>query len=180
MKHVLVFDVESIGLHGEGYAVGATLLNTETLTREYSFWLACPPEAAKGAKSDRKWIYENVPHIPFTHETPKEVREAFWDQWQRRKADFPDLVMAAECAWPVEANFLSSCIAGDPEARRFKGPYPLHEIASFMQAAGFDPMATYDRGPDELPKHDPLADARQSARLLSQSLEILRNKVNAP
>jgi hypothetical protein len=53
----------------------------------------------------------------------------------------------------------------DLSARQL-GPYPLHEIASFMTAAGMDPMATYARLPDELPKHHPLADARQSARLL--------------
>jgi hypothetical protein len=46
-------------------------------------------------------------------------------------------------------------------------------FGAFMVAAGMDPMATYDRLPTE-PQHDPLGDARQSARLLMQALGRLR------
>ena len=46
-----------------------------------------------------------------------------------------------------------------------------------MLCAGMDPMATYDRLPAELPRHDPLADARQSARLLVEALR--RSRIGA-
>ena len=51
----------------------------------------------------------------------------------------------------------------------------FHEIASFMQAADMDPMATYEREESEKPAHEPLADARQSARLLATALRSLAN-----
>lgn len=171
MKHVLVIDVESIGLHGEGYAVAGVVTSVDgSSVDSHPFCFSCPPEAARGADSDRKWIAENIPPIPVTHQTPREVRDAFWKLWRGLKAGTADLVMAAECGVPVESNFLNLCIGDDPSFRAWEGPYPMHEIASFMQAAGFDPMGTYDRAQDELPKHDPLADARQSARLLRQSI----------
>ena len=44
-----------------------------------------------------------------------------------------------------------------------------------MVAAGMDPHATYDRLLDE-PQHDPLGDAKQSARLLMTALKKLRNR----
>ncbi len=77
--------------------------------------------------------------------------------------------MAAECLWPVEARFIHDCITDDAQ-RLSAAPYPFHEIASVMLASGMDPMATYNRTPSEMPRHNPLADARQSARLLSEAL----------
>lgn len=164
---VLVIDVESIGLHGQGYAVGAVLLNGREEISAFRY--ACPPGNANGSDFDRKWVSENIPEIPCTHDAPFGVEEAFWGQWERIKKAHPDAVMAAECGWPVEANFLEACIQNDEPNRRFAGPYPLHEIASFMEAAGMDPMASYPYEAGEQ-KHDPLADARQSSRLLLEAL----------
>jgi hypothetical protein len=39
-----------------------------------------------------------------------------------------------------------------------------------MLLSGRDPLATYERLPNELPAHDPMADARQSARLWLECL----------
>jgi hypothetical protein len=58
-------------------------------------------------------------------------------------------------------------VAGD-------GPYPLVDVASVRLAAGLDPLGAYDRTAGELPVHNPLADARQSARLLLEALKSCR------
>ena len=58
---------------------------------------------------------------------------------------YPEIMMAAECAWPVEASFLLKCVRDDQEDRTWKGPYPLHDVATLLLAAGMDPMATYTR-----------------------------------
>lgn len=166
-----VFDVESIGLHGEGFAVAGGVYINGIAHSEFHF--ACPANAAGGDTQDRDWVLKNIPAQKITHKTSNEIQDAFWVQWAAAKNQHPGILMAAECGWPVEANFLSSCIYQREEARKFAGPYPCHEIASFMLAAGMDPMATYDRLPSELPKHDPLADARQSARLLFEALHRL-------
>lgn len=168
-QRFFVFDVESIGLHGEAFAVAGGITDgVGGLTHEFLF--VCPPELAKGLPEDYRWVQANCPRFPdYNCVNVAEVRQKFWKMWHTAKEVFPDITMAVECGWPVEANFLRMCIDDLPDDERFSGPYPLHEIASFMLTAGMDPMATYDRLPDELPKHHPLKDARQSARLLFEA-----------
>ena len=163
----MVFDVESIGLHGEGFAVGyvVTAPGMECMTGTR---YACHPDRANGGPGGRAWVAENCPPIEFDCASPRTVRNRFWRDWLLMKER--GAVLVADCAWPVEARFLAACVDDDPKKRTWEGPYPLHELASFMVAAGMDPMATYDRLPDE-PQHDPLGDAKQSARLLIEALK---------
>jgi hypothetical protein len=46
----------------------------------------------------------------------------------------------------------------------------LLDLASLLVAAGQNPVATFDREADEKPEHNPLADARQTARILCKLL----------
>lgn len=170
MKSFFIIDVESVGLHGEGFAVAGGVY-LENGSAQWEFSLACPPDHCHGDSEGRKWIKENIPVLTESHRSPLSMRDDFWDYWMRAKRE--GSVMAAECLWPVEANFVAACIQDD-EKRTWNGPYPFHEIASIMLSAGMDPMTKYDRNPSELPIHNPLADARQSARLLAKALEQLR------
>lgn len=168
MPGYMVFDVESIGLHGEGFSVGWCVISEDgkpIASAQY----ACEPERAQGSAEDREWIGENVPRPGqgYNCSSPRGVRDEFWRAWEF--ANKQGFYLAADVAWPVEARFLSACIADDP-ARNWKGPYPLIDISSVRFAAGLDPLATVERLPNELPVHDPLADARQSARLLIEAL----------
>jgi hypothetical protein len=184
----MVFDVESIGLHGQGFAVGWVVVNRMGVELEANR-LACNPIAAAGDKEGREWVAANVPPIPvsrldhmtpelaemFAIKSPGGVRYGFWSRWLHWKGQ--GAVLAADCCWPVEARFLVECVEDDPVARRWLGPYPLIDIASIRLAKGLDPLGTEERRPDELPVHDPLADARQSARLL---IEALNHRTEAP
>lgn len=163
-----VFDVESNGLHGEAFAVAYVVYKDGTLVAENSF--SCPPSYAAGLRDDITWVSKNVPELPQTHTSVGGVLDAFWDAWIAWKDQGAQ--MFAECAWPVEARFLIECIKRQGAESNWNGPYPLHEIASFMAAAGMDPMASYPYEEGET-KHDPLSDARQSARLLRMALEKL-------
>ena len=101
--------------------------------------------------------------------SPRQVRAAFWNQWLAHKER--GAVLVADCAWPVEARFLASCV--DDDARRtWKARTRCTSWRRSCSRPGMDPMATYDRRPDE-PQHDPLGDARQSARLLVSALKKL-------
>lgn len=162
-----VFDVESIGLHGEGFAVGWVVVGKTGAIYEESY-LACLPGAASGPRASREWVEKNIPPIPITHHTPRAVRDAFWSVWKLWKAS--GAVLVADCTWPVEARFLARCVDDDPEGREWEGPYPLHDLASVLLANGADPLAKRDRRDDELPEHHPLRDAKQSARLLIEAL----------
>ena len=157
----LVIDVESIGLHGEGFAVGWVVINREGFTYSEGLY-CCSPDQARGMESNRLWVLENIPPLEPTHPTARTVRDAFWQVWMTWKAQ--GAVIVADCAWPVEANFLRACINDDLPAREWEGPYPLHDMASLFLARGQDPLATRERLPGEQPAHDPLRDARQSAR----------------
>jgi hypothetical protein len=168
----MVFDVESVGLHGQGYAVAYVLVDRAGVERDSACY-ACHPDRAEGSEDGRAWIAANVPEPQsgYNVKSPRGVRENFWRDWQSARER--GAVLAADCCWPVEARFLAACVDDDPEARRWEGPYPLHDVASVRLAAGLDPLGTVERLPGELPIHDPLADARQSARLLIEALTSL-------
>jgi hypothetical protein len=160
---ILSFDVESVGLHGDGFAVGYVVnKGREEIASGY---FACPDSAACGTAASRKWIHEHVaPALPqSTHETLEEVRKAFWAVYQDWKSQ--GAVFVADCPWPVEAKFLINCV-NDDSTREWEGPYPLIDVGSVLLASGHDPLKTFDRAPNELPAHHPTMDARQSMRIL--------------
>ena len=171
----LVIDVESVGLHGGDFAVAGGVYDRAgcKLKTLEEFCYAAPPSMARGTAEDAAWVRENVPELMYTHESPYEVRNTFWDMWEHLKRKYPGILMLGECIWPVEAKFLEQCIADLPNTRNWWGPYPLHEIASIMASAGMDPLAEYPRYESEQPKHHPLCDVRQSARLLVTALNHL-------
>ena len=163
----LVIDVESIGLHGEGFAVGYAVLEKQGgITATGLF--ACQSHLASGTQPNHAWVQNNVCIPEFNCDTPRDVRSAFWSFWEDFRARHGS-ALAADCAWPVEANFLAKCIA-DNTLRGTSGPYPLFDVSSFLVAAGSDPLKQYPRLPSELPAHNPVADARQSARILHSCL----------
>ena len=166
-----VFDVECIGIHGECFAVAGGVYIEGAAQHEFRF--CCPAEEAEGTDDDRAWVKANIPAMKITNRFPADVRDAFWAEWVKAKRQYPTITMAGECLWPMEAGFVSQCVSDDKGARNWGGPYPFHEIASIMLSAGMDPMKEYERKPSEFPAHDPLADARLSARLLATALRRL-------
>lgn len=172
----MVFDVESVGLHGEGFAVGWVVVDRsgkEMAAATYE----CDSGKARGIcdadiDPSRKWVAENVRTRGIgVRAHPSHVRDEFWRAWLY--ANEHGATLWADCCWPVEARFLDACVEDDPETREWQGPYPLYDVATLRLAAGLDPLATVERLPSEMPQHDPLADARQSARLLIEALKSL-------
>ncbi|WP_457425603.1 hypothetical protein [Roseateles sp. P5_E7] len=165
----MVFDVESIGLHGEGFAVGFVVFDRAGYVRHEDRFV-CPADLAAGAIDGRQWVAANVPQMTYTHDSLRSLRDAFWHAWQLWRS--MDAVLVADVAWPVEARFLATCVEDDPATRAWLGPYPLHELTSIALALGADVEALWsERRPNELPAHDPLNDARHSARILAQLLK---------
>lgn len=160
----MVFDVESRGLQGEGFAVAYVVMVGDQEVDSGFAW--CRPAHVGGTNEGLAWVEKNVmPHFHEspTHDTAPEVRDFFWRawrQWAERGAQ-----LWADCGWPVEARFLIECVDDDPAAREWNGPYPLHDIATVVALSGGDPTARETRSPSE-PAHHPLHDARVSARQL--------------
>lgn len=168
---LVFFDVESVGLHGEGFAVGWVVVDAEGELQEERRW-ACPPETAAGADSDRAWVAANVPPLAATHDSPSALRAAFWDVWQGWRERGAWLV--ADCPWPVEAGFLSACVKDQGPSAHWQGPYPLLDVSTLVMAAGRDPRAASERPTEaERPAHDPLADAHHAIRRWRESGAVL-------
>jgi hypothetical protein len=165
----MVFDVESVGLHGEGFAVGYVVVEPKTGIRLGSGLFSCSSYKAIGIRPDHQWVDANVPSLDITHDSPLEIRSEFWDIWLAWKAK--DALLLADCCWPVEARFLAQCVDDSPAKRELQGPYPLVDLSSILLGHGRNPVETFDRVADELPKHNPLCDARQSARILCETLK---------
>lgn len=159
-----VFDVESVGLHGEAFAVGICVLDP-TGKEHAALLFGKRYESCKGTLENFKWICDNAPEMDFH---TGELYESFWHCWTYWKKQ--GAVMAADVPWPVETGFLSRCVNAAHAEREFNGPYPIIDVASVLLAKGYDPLGEYFRLENEEPKHDPLADARQSARILTMVL----------
>lgn len=164
---LMFLDVESIGLHGEGFAVGWVVVNAAGEPQEAQCW-SCPPNSAEGSTSDRAWVAANVPPLAVTHGSPTALRAAFWSAWLGWRERGAWLV--ADCPWPVEANFLSACVRDQGPSAHWKGPYPLLDVSTLVMASGRDPRAEGERSTEaERPAHDPLADAYHSIRRWRES-----------
>jgi hypothetical protein len=165
MDDVLYFvcDVESDGLHGDGFAWGFVVVNGAGIELAHGYGRA-------DTDLTDQWVVANVAPacLDVTCAALRELRDAFWLEWQHWQER--GALMVADCAWPVEARFMAACVDDDRADREWKGPYPLHDVATARLAAGLDPLAAGNRLAGELPVHNPLADARQSARLWIEAL----------
>jgi hypothetical protein len=170
----LVFDVESVGLYGEGFSWGGVLIDRKgNEIDRWCYWT--DPRNAFGHDDDREWVNLNIPIPGFmvTCSDTKSVQRSFYKVWGELRLQ--RVILASDCPFPVEAGFLMDCM-DLPEALNPNSPYPLIDVASVLLANGMDLLATYDRLPNELPIHDPLCDARQSARILARCLRSLDNR----
>lgn len=173
-KYYLTFDVEAIGLHGEAYAYGYIVHDQDRRVLEVGRH-ACPMELATGLAADRDWCEANIAALDITVPTPWMLREAFWKTWLEWRVK--GAVLAADCSWPVEANFLTACVRDASNGERnWEGPYPMLDISTLAYAVGLNPTLSHSRNKDELPHHDPLADARQSARLMFEYLDKINKR----
>lgn len=170
-RHAMVFDVESVGLHGEGFAVAWLVLDLQGGIVVEEEVHACPSDCAVGSLSDRAWVAANVPPLQMTCTCPAEVRAKFWAAWLRWRLQ--DTWLVADFAWPVETLFLSACVSEAGLDSYFSGPLPLVDVASLGLFLKRDLDEQCPRLANELPEHDPAADTRHTARKL-QSLMALR------
>ena len=161
----MVFDVESVGLHGEGFAVAWVVIEKKEgrWERVREGWVVCPPGRARGTPEGRKWVKENAAfvneiegamHLPAPNRSVNHtagVRKAFWEVWTEEAVK--GSLLWADVGWPVEARFLIACVEDDRECpddrgpandlgktgREWKGPYPLHEIETLRVSLGVPP-----------------------------------------
>lgn len=163
----MVFDVESVGLHGTDFSVGFVVVNQHGAELDADIF-TCDFNETYGNQDALEWCRKNIPSLKKTHLNPAHIRDDFWKRWTIWRLQ--GALLVADCAWPVEARFLINCVNESPEEREWKGPYPLIDVASVLMAKGANPLSKLPREEGELPEHNPLCDARQSARVFLEHL----------
>ena len=163
MKNILAFDAETNGLWGQVFAIGATLIDTKgnEIARFYGA-IECPDPI--------EWVAKNVvPHCEATHDSYSELIEDFSTWYMENKKD---AYVVAHMGYIVEAHLLREMhrLGGIGD---WDGPFPMHDTASLLLAAGEDPtsedayLEKYDI-PAYTPAHNPLADARNTATVFAR------------
>jgi hypothetical protein len=170
---LLSVDVESNGLHGPAFAVGAVLIKLDGSIVD-EFQARSPIEGELDP-----WVKENVlpPMEDFaeTHKDAKSMRADFW-QWYKKAKEQADYVMF-DNGYPVEARFFLSCQDDDIDANYWDHPFPVLELASLLIQVGVKPLAVrYKFVSDQLEgpvrQHHPRFDAQVSALTAIKALKL--------
>jgi hypothetical protein len=164
---LLSFDVESNGLHGEAFAVGAVLVDAKGEVTE-EFQARCPLPG----KID-PWVVEHVlppmKDMPQTHHDEPSMRADFWKWYLAAKAK-ADYVLACN-PYPVEARFLIACQNDDMKHRYFEHPFPLLDLGTLYVKAGVrtgeqrDALVAEASAGEQNLEHHPHFDAWVAARV---------------
>ena len=160
----LCFDLETNGLHGDVFAIGAMVMNTSGEMVD-TFTGRC----AIDGETD-EWVKVNVlPAIvdmPLSHENYRDLREAFW-AWYLKAEPRADYVLVSN-GYPVEYRFLLKCQEENLEERYWQHPFPILDLTSLLLASGKDPgsknklMGSIIQE-HKLARHHPLHDAQATA-----------------
>lgn len=167
MSNLFVFDVESERLFGKGFAWGAVVYsrNGDLIDQAYS----CVNLDNVNADD---WVKENVfpnQDSKYFVDTFKEMRDNFWNFYMKHK---DTCEIWSDVNFPVETNFLSDVAIDDLENRQWMMPYPLRDISNYISV-----HVDRDEFNDgmEIKRHDPLFDAKLSAKGLLTILNYTTN-----
>lgn len=161
---VLSFDLESNGLHGEVFAVGAAVM---TPTGEVVDYFSGRCEII-GDLDD--WVKANVLPVigdmSINYQDYRALREAFW-QWYLQAEPQADYVLVSN-GYPVEYRFLLKCQEENLDERYWLHPFPILDLTSILIGAGQNPtdknqLVSRLASKHKLSRHHPLHDAKLTA-----------------
>ncbi len=170
---LLCFDLETNGLHGEAFAVGAVVMGVDGKIYD-EFTGRC---AVIGNVDS--WVEQNVlpaiADMPISHASYKDLREDFW-KWYLLAEPKSDYVLVSN-GYPVEYRFLLKCQEENIEERYWQHPFPILDLASLLLQAGIEPT---DRNKligriiesGGYSRHHPLHDAKVSALAAYESFRL--------
>ncbi len=163
---LLSFDLESNGLHGDVFAVGAVVMDaTGHVHEEFS-----GRTNIVGKVDD--WVEKNVlpviTDMEISHSSYKHLRENFW-AWFVKAKETADYVLVNN-GYPVEYRFLLACQDDDLDNRYWQHPFPILDLTSMLVQTGQDVQHVKNdivrKFKDDLTgsAHHPLFDAKLAAR----------------
>ena len=170
---ILSFDLETNGLHGQAFAVGAVVMDASgTIHEEFT-------ARTKLTGQVDPWVEQNVlPAIvsmPITHTSYKTMREAFW-AWYLKAEPQADYVLVNN-GYPVEYRFLLDCQEANLDERYWQHPFPILELSSLLlqvrhklPGRKVEQLKALENGQKFLP-HNPLHDAKAAIRLAFEAFK---------
>jgi len=160
---ILCFDVETNGLHGDAFAVGAVVMDSNgVMIDEFT-------ARTKINGQVNPWVEKNVlpvvQDMPLTHTSEKDLREAFW-KWFVSAEETADYVLVGN-GYPVEYRFLMKCQEANLEERYWQHPFPILDLFSLLIQIGDKSSKSKLLGEiineHKLMLHNPLDDAKMTA-----------------
>lgn len=170
----LSFDLETNGLHGTAFAVGAVVVDAQGKILD-KFVGRCPLDEEVDA-----WVQANVlpaiKNMEITYDNPKALRSAFWE-WYLQAEPKSNYVLVSN-GYPVEYRFLLQCQEDDIEKRYWQHPFPILDLTSILLTTGHDPSAKSKLVADiiregKFTRHHPLDDATIAALAVFKTLQLI-------
>jgi len=170
---LLSFDLETNGLHGEAFAVGAVVMDASGEVHNRFVG------RAKIVGQVDAWVENNVvPSIKgmaITHKTYKDLREAFW-RWYLAAEPESDYVLVNN-GYPVEYRFLLKCQEENLEERYWQHPFPILDLSSLLIQVGETPsdkskLLAEVMSSGSFSRHNPLDDAKIAALAAFRAFQI--------
>ncbi len=131
---LLSFDLETNGLHGNAFAVGAVVMGVNGKVHT-EFSGRCPIKEAVDS-----WVAANVlpaiTDMQIKFGSYRELREAFWE-WYLKAELQADYVLVSN-GYPVEYRFLIQCQEENLSERYWQHPFPILDLTSLLLGAGRD------------------------------------------
>lgn len=171
---ILSFDVESNGLHGPAFAVGAVLMDMNGEVLE-EFEARCPIHGEVDPWVT-KYVLPPMKDFAQTHRNAKAMRSAFWEWFVAAKAKCDYVLMSN--GYPVETRFLAQCQDDDIEKRYWDHPFPLLDLSSMLLQVGVKPLAVRYKfiqdklGNSPILQHHPRFDAHIAVLSAIKALEL--------
>jgi hypothetical protein len=181
-KNIFMFDVESIGLYGNGFAFGAVASDAKGQILDKCAYAYLTEEIIKElnkidffVNGDGKDIISECKKLQQV-KSLKELRQKFYDFYLAYKSNCD---IYSDVNFPVETNFLKDVVMDDIENRQFTMPYPLLDVANVVPCnidraemyiqdnAGYIAQDVANRKPV---KHNPLWDSMCSLYCLIKEL----------
>lgn len=125
---ILVFDVENTSLIGSGFAFGAVVADVDTAEIVETIELLSTENLNKCSGWVKENVLDKLKNMP-TCKTDLELRTSFWEFYNKWKGKAQ---IWADAGFPVETQFLTDIAKDDIKNREFAMPYPLHDIANFI------------------------------------------------
>ena len=124
----LCFDLETNGLHGQAFAIGALIIDAEnTIHDKFS-------ARVKLTDAVDPWVKDNVLSViedmVVTHDSYESMREAFWE-WFVAAQEKSDYVLVSN-GYPVEYRFLLDCQEAALDERYWQHPFPIIDSTSLL------------------------------------------------